>query len=88
MPSKEHEPLPEVAAALRGLLTIVVSVDVAPTADAAAASEKWDASAQETLARWTALQKNDLANLNVLLEKAKLKTLVISPMVGDAPTAH
>lgn len=88
MPSKEHEPLPEVAAALRGLLTIVESADIAPTADAAAASEKWDASVQETLARWAAFQKDDLASVNALLARAKLKTLVISPMIGDAPAAH
>jgi len=49
VPGEENPLLPKVAAALTGLLTIVESADVAPTADAATASEKWDASAQ---ARW------------------------------------
>jgi hypothetical protein len=88
-PDKEHEPLPSVAAALRGLLIIVDSSDVGPATDAAAASMRWEAAAQETLARWATLQKDDLAIVNTLLEKAKLKTLMISPMnSGDAPVAH
>jgi hypothetical protein len=88
-PGKEHEPLPKVAAALTGLLMIVDSSEVGPAADAAAASARWEEAAQETLARWAAFQKDDLASVNALLEKAKLKTLVISPMLpGDAPAAH
>ncbi len=88
-PSEGHEPLPKVSAALTGLLIIVDGSDVGPAADAAVASTRWEEAAQETLARWAAFQKNDLASVNALLEKAKLKTLVISPMVpGDAPAAH
>jgi photosystem II stability/assembly factor-like uncharacterized protein len=88
-PGKEHEPLPSVAAALTGLLIIVDSSDVGPAADAATASLRWEEAAQETLTRWAAFQKNDLANVNALLEKAKLKALAISPMSpGDAPTVH
>jgi hypothetical protein len=88
-PGKEHEPLPKVAAALTGLLMIVDSSEVGPAADAAVASTRWEEAAQETLARWAAFQKDDLASANALLEKAKLKTLVISPMIsGDAPAVH
>jgi hypothetical protein len=88
-PSEGHEPLPKVSAALTGLLMIVDGSDVGPAADAAVASTRWEEAAQETLARWAAFQKDDLASVNALLEKAKLKTLVISPMLpGDAPAAH
>ncbi|HYU22038.1 MAG TPA: hypothetical protein VEM60_02765, partial [Candidatus Dormibacteraeota bacterium] len=88
-PGKEHEPLPKVAAALTGLLIIVDSSDMGPAADAAMASERWEEAAQETLSRWTAFQKDDLAVVNALLEKAKLKMLVISPVIhGDAPAAR
>lgn len=77
VPSKEHEPLPKAAAALTALLIIVESADNAPTADAARASEKWDASTQETLARWTTVKREDLASVNALLQKAKLKLLTV-----------
>jgi hypothetical protein len=88
-PGREHEPLAHIAAALTGLLITVESADAGPATDAALASEKWEEAARETLARWAALQKDDLANLNHLLEKAKLKTLVSSPMnMADTPGAH
>ena len=88
-PSKEHEPLPSVAAALTGLLLVVDSSDMGPTSDAATASERWGEAAKETLARWAAFQKDDLASVNGLLEKAKLKPLVISSMIpGDTRVAH
>ena len=88
-PSKEHEPLPKVAAALTGLLIIVDSADMGPAADAVIASERWEEAAQETLARWAAFQKDDLAAVNALLEKAKLKPLVISLLIpGEVPTAR
>ena len=88
-PSKEHEPLPKVAAALTGLLIIVDSADMGPAADAVIASERWEEAAQETLARWAAFQKDDLAAVNALLEKAKLKPLVISLTIpGEVPTAR
>ena len=79
LPGKEHEPLPSVEGALTRLLIIVDSSDVGPTADAAAASVRWEEAAREALGRWAAFQKDDLANANGLLEKAKLKPLVTSP---------
>jgi len=86
---KEIEPLPKVASALTRLLMIVESADVGPSTDAVIASARWDEAAQETLAHWHAIQKDDLAAANALLEKSKLKTLVISPMIpGDAPETH
>jgi photosystem II stability/assembly factor-like uncharacterized protein len=84
VPSNEHEPLPKVAAALTGLLMIVESADAAPTADATTASEKWDASGQEALARWAVLKREDLASVNTLLQKVNLKLLRIEP----SPAAH
>jgi photosystem II stability/assembly factor-like uncharacterized protein len=84
VPSKEHEPLPKVAAALTGLLMIVESADAAPTADTRTASEKWDASGRETLARWTALKKEELASVNTLLQEANLKLLTVEA----TPAAH
>jgi photosystem II stability/assembly factor-like uncharacterized protein len=81
-PDTEHEPLPKVVSALTGLLIIVDSSDVGPAADASAASVRWDEAAQETLARWAALQKNDLTSVNGLLEKGKLKPLVVEQSPG------
>jgi hypothetical protein len=75
LPAKEPEPLPRVVAALTGLLVIVESADVAPTADATTASEKWMESGRERLARWGAV-KEDVASVNTLLQKAKLKPLM------------
>jgi hypothetical protein len=77
VPGKEHVALQKVSEALLGLLVIVESADVRPTADATAASEKWDEAALETLGRWESLQKEDLERVNALLEKAKLKLLTI-----------
>jgi len=77
LPGKEQEPLSSVATALTGLLTVVDSSDVGPAADAATASGRWEEAAQEALARWTALQKEDIASANALLEKAKIKPLVV-----------
>jgi photosystem II stability/assembly factor-like uncharacterized protein len=79
LPGKEHEPLPKVEGALTRLLIIVDSSDIGPTADAATASVRWEEAARETLGRWAAFQKDDLGNVNGLLEKAKLKPLVTSP---------
>ena len=84
LPGKEHEGLPKVASALGGLAAIVESADAAPTTDASTASEKWESAAKEALARWTAFQKDDLANANGVLQKARLKPLVI----GEAQAAH
>ncbi len=49
-----------------------------PSADAAVASVRWEEAARETLGRWASFQKDDLANVNGVLEKAKLKALVIA----------
>ena len=75
VPDKEHVTLPQASVALTALLFIVQSADAAPTADATTARERWEAAAQETLARWMALQKEDLANVNSLLQTAKMKPL-------------
>src|SRR5260370_18076129 len=74
-PGKEREPLPRVVAALSGLLVVVDSSDLGPGADAAMASERWEEAAQETLAQWETFKKQDMATVNALLEKAKLKPL-------------
>ena len=79
MPGEVNPPLPKVAAALTGMLTIVESADAAPTADAATASEKWEASAQAALVRWTALQREEIVSVNAFLQKANLKPLKIEP---------
>jgi len=68
-PGKEREPLSKVVAALTGLLTVVDSSDLGLGADAAMASERWDEAAQETLAQWAALQKEDLAASMPCFEK-------------------
>ena len=79
LPGKEHESLPQVQGALTRLLIIVDSSELGPTTDAATASVKWEEAAQDTLARWAAFQKEDLASANALLERAKLKPLVLAP---------
>jgi photosystem II stability/assembly factor-like uncharacterized protein len=78
LPSNEHEPLQKVASALGGLMSVVESADVAPSADAILASDKWDRAASETLARWSTFQKEELANANAVLQKANLKPLVVT----------
>jgi len=72
-PRKEPESITKVASALNGLLSIVESADVGPTADAVTAHEKWDKAAGEALARWADFQNKDLANANAVLQKANLK---------------
>jgi len=76
-PGKEHEPLRHAAAALTGLLTIVDGSDAGPATDAATASERWEEAAQETMAHWAALQKDELESVNALLRNGKLKPLLI-----------
>jgi len=58
----------------------VDSSELGPTTDAATASARWEEAAQETLAHWAAFQKEDLASVNALLEKVKLKPLFLAPM--------
>jgi hypothetical protein len=77
VPGEVNSPLPRVATALAGMLAIFESADAAPTPDAATASEKWLASAQAALARWAALQKEELVSVNASLQRANLKSLKI-----------
>lgn len=85
LPGKEAEPLPKVASALTGLMTIVESADAAPTEDAETASAKWDKAAEETLAVWADFQNKALANTNTLLEKANLKPVATTETAGTHP---
>ena len=82
LPGKEPEPLPKVASALSGLMSIVESADAAPTEDAETASAKWDKAAEKTLAQWADFQNKELANTNTLLEKANLKPVATTETVG------
>lgn len=77
LPGNEHATLPQAASALAKLLAVVESADTAPTADMTTASEKWDASGEETLERWKAMQKEDLARVNELLRKANLRPVMV-----------
>ena len=75
IPGNEPTTLRQVSAAMGTLMGIVESADMAPSADAAAASEKWVAAGKATLARWEAIQTNDVTRVNSLLEKAHLQGL-------------
>ena len=83
-PGKEREPLPRVVAALSGFLVVVDSSELGPGADAAMASERWEEAAQETLAQWETLKKEDLASINTLLRKANLKPVNFA----ESPAPH
>ncbi len=75
VPANEPTTLRQVSAAYGALLGIVESADTAPSADATAASQKWEAAGKATLARWDEIQTKDLARVNSLLEKAQSKPL-------------
>jgi hypothetical protein len=75
VPGNEPTTLRQVAAAYGALLGIAESADAAPSADATAASQKWEAAGKAALARWDEIQTKDLAQVNSLLEKAQLKPL-------------
>jgi photosystem II stability/assembly factor-like uncharacterized protein len=75
VPGNEPTTLRQVSAAYGALLGMVESADTAPSADATAASQKWDAAGKATLARWDEIQMKGLAGVNSLLEKAQLKPL-------------
>ncbi len=77
VPRNEPTTLRQVSAAVGTLLGIVESADVAPSADATAASEKWEAAGKATLARWAAIQTKDVVRVNSLLEKAHLQALKV-----------
>lgn len=75
IPGKEPATLRQVSGAMGTLLGIIESADAAPTTDATAASLKWEAAGEMTLARWKQIQTKDLARVNSLLEKANLEPL-------------
>lgn len=77
VPGTEPATLRQVSAALGTLLGIVDGADVAPSADAAAATEKWEAAGKITLARWEAIQTKDVASVNSLLESMHLQPLKV-----------
>ncbi|MGB6882572.1 MAG: hypothetical protein WBE10_00830, partial [Candidatus Acidiferrum sp.] len=81
---KEPTTLRQVSTAYGALMGIVESADVAPTADDAAASAKWEAAGKATLARWEEIQTKDLARVNSLLGKAQLQPLKI----GEEEKVH
>jgi photosystem II stability/assembly factor-like uncharacterized protein len=76
-PGKEPATLRQVSTAFRALLGIIESSDAAPTADATAASEKWEAAGKASLGRWEAIQTGELASVNSLLEKEHLQPLKV-----------
>lgn len=78
LPEKHPEPLARVVLALGALISYVESADAAPTADMNTSSEAWFRAADETLARWRAFLKEDLATVNGQLEKANQKPLATS----------
>ncbi|MGC2802019.1 MAG: hypothetical protein WCA41_09300 [Candidatus Acidiferrum sp.] len=84
VPGKEPTTLRQVSTAYGALMGIVESADVAPTADDAAASAKWEAAGKATLARWEEIQTKGLARVNSLLGKAQLQPLKI----GEEEKAH
>jgi hypothetical protein len=59
------------------LMGIVEGADVAPSANATAASEKWETSGKATLARWEAIQAKEVVSVNSLLEKVHLQPLKV-----------
>ncbi len=77
VPGKEPATLRQVSAALGTLMGIVEGADVAPSADATAATEKWEAAGKSTLARWEAIQAKELVSANSLLEKVHLQPLKV-----------
>lgn len=77
LPEKDYEPLRRVSSELTRLLVVVESADAAPTADATAAAEKWDAEAGEAVEQWKALSTQGCVRVNSLLQKEKLAPLSV-----------
>src|SRR5208282_5803768 len=77
VPGDQPATLRQVSGAMGSLLGIVESADTAPSADASAASEKWEAAGKATLARWEVIQTNDVTRANSLLEKVHLQPLKV-----------
>jgi len=75
VPGKEPTTLRQVQTAMGALMGIVESADGAPSADAAAASEKWEAAGKATAARWGEIQTKELGRVNSLLQRAQLQPL-------------
>jgi photosystem II stability/assembly factor-like uncharacterized protein len=75
VPGEQPTTLRQVSAAYGALLGIVESADTAPSADATAASEKWEVAGKATIERWDAVQTRELVRVNSLLEKAHLQSL-------------
>jgi hypothetical protein len=75
VPGEQPTTLRQVSAAFGALLGIVDGADVAPSADATAASAKWQSAGMATLALWEAIQSQDVARANLLLQKAGLHPL-------------
>ncbi len=75
VPGEQPTTLRQISAAFGALLGIVDGADVAPSADATAASAKWQSAGTATLARWEAIQSQDVARANLLLQKAGLQPL-------------
>jgi photosystem II stability/assembly factor-like uncharacterized protein len=75
VPGNRPTTLRQTQTAMGALLGIVESADGAPSADAAAASEKWEAAGKATLARWEEIQTKELGRVNSLLAKAQLRPL-------------
>jgi photosystem II stability/assembly factor-like uncharacterized protein len=77
LPDGEPVTLHKVAGALTGLLMIVDGAEAAPTADARAAAEKWEAAGAGLVGQWKAIEV-DLAAVNAVLEKARLQPLSLA----------
>ena len=73
-----------VSGGLRSMLSLLQSADVAPTTQAVAAATEVRVSLQSVLQRWSAVESNELAQVNAKLSEAKLPA--IRPEV--APSTH
>jgi hypothetical protein len=77
LPDGEPATLHRVATALTGLLMIVDGAEAAPSVDARAAAEKWEAAGADVLTRWKAVEA-DLLAVNAVLDRAKLQPLPLA----------
>jgi hypothetical protein len=84
VPGKEPTTLRQALTAYGTLMGIIESADTAPSADATAASERWEAAGKATLGRWEAIERKELARVNSLLEKEHLQPL----KAGTAEKPH
>ena len=77
LPNNDREPLARVQLALTGLLIIEQSADVGPASDVVESAGKWDAAGKNALALWKNLVEHDFAAVNLQLQKAHFKPLVV-----------